>query len=143
MGKCYTYQNILTIDGTNIYLTDAGAKKGTGQVFTSAARGIYDVLQYQGPLHISYSGLCYFHHQKQNTSGPPQLPHRTSMSIQQSIILLEFALKILTSSSRVTILNRSKVQPWVPNQPPNCKPVHGRVCSQSSQLCPTSTQALA
>ena len=28
MGKCYTYQNILTIDDTNLCLTDTGDKKG-------------------------------------------------------------------------------------------------------------------
>ena len=28
MAKCYTYQNILTKDGTNLCLTDTGAKKG-------------------------------------------------------------------------------------------------------------------
>ena len=27
-GKCYTYQNILTIDGTNLCATDTGDKEG-------------------------------------------------------------------------------------------------------------------
>ena len=36
------------------------------------------------------------------------------MSIPQIIILLEFASKTHTSSSKVSIINRSMVQPWVP-----------------------------
>ena len=28
MGKCYTYLSILNIDGTNLCLTDTGAKRG-------------------------------------------------------------------------------------------------------------------
>ena len=44
----------------------------------------------------------------------PTLPQRTSMSIQQNITLLEFCSKTHTSSSKVSIINRSMVQPWLP-----------------------------
>ena len=45
------------------------------------------------------------------------------MSIQQIITLLEFCLKRLSSSSKVSIMNRSMAQPWVlPSAPslPTC-----------------------
>ena len=43
----------------------------------------------------------------------PLLSHRTSISIPQIITLLEVCLKIPTSSSRVSILSRFMVKPWV------------------------------
>ena len=47
------------------------------------------------------------------------LPNRTSMSITQIITLQEFCLKTPASSSRVSILNRSMVQSWVPPLAPS------------------------
>ena len=51
---------------------------------------------------------------KQKLLQGPTLPQRTNISIQHIITLLEFCLKTHTSSSKVSIMNRSKVQPWVP-----------------------------
>ena len=47
------------------------------------------------------------------------LPNRNNMSIPHIISLLEFYLKTHTSSSRVTIMNRYMVQPWVPLSAPS------------------------
>ena len=55
------------------------------------------------------------------------LPHMTYMSTQQIITLYSTGSKVLISSSRVNILNRSMVQPWVAPLVPYCQPVHGRV----------------
>ena len=46
------------------------------------------------------------------------------------------ALNILSTSSRLSIMNRSMVQPWVFPSAPHCQPVHGRVWSKSPQHCP-------
>ena len=46
------------------------------------------------------------------------------------------ASKTPTSSPKVSTMNRSMVQPWVPYQPPHSQPVHGRVWSQSPPICP-------
>ena len=45
----------------------------------------------------------------------PTLPQRTSMSIQQITTLLEVTSPTLSSSSRVSIMNRSKVLLWGPH----------------------------
>ena len=42
------------------------------------------------------------------------LHQRTSLSIQNIVTLPEFCLKIHTSSSKVSIMNRYKALPWVP-----------------------------
>ena len=55
---------------------------------------------------------------KQRLTQDPILPQRTQMSIPQIATLMEFCLKIPTSSSRVSIMNRSMVQPWVPPSVP-------------------------
>ena len=51
---------------------------------------------------------------KQNLLQEPTLPQRTNMSILEIITLLEYGLKTYTSSSKVSIMNRFMVLPWVP-----------------------------
>ena len=50
---------------------------------------------------------------QQKLTQDPTLPQRTNMAIQQIIKLLGFCLKTLTSSSKLSIMNRYMVQPWV------------------------------
>ena len=47
-------------------------------------------------------------------SQDPTLHQRTSMSIQNIVTFLELSLKKLTSSSKVSIMNRYVVLPWAP-----------------------------
>ena len=56
---------------------------------------------------------------KQRLQQDTTLPQRTSMSIPQITSLLEFCLNNTTSSSRVSIMNRSKVQLWDPPSAPH------------------------
>ena len=56
---------------------------------------------------------------KQNYSRTLHCPQRTNMSIKHIITLLEFCLKIHTSSSKVSIMNRSMVLPWIPPSAPS------------------------
>ena len=79
-------------------------KLGQGEVITS-----YDVKA----LFISVPVDCSTNIVKHRLSQDLTLPQRTQMSIHQIVTLLEFCLKN-TSSSRVSIMNRSMVQPWVP-----------------------------
>ena len=64
---------------------------------------------------------------KQKLTQDPTLPQRTNMSIQQIVNYWSSASPILTSSSKVSIMNRCMVLPWLPHYPPHSKPVHGRV----------------
>ena len=56
---------------------------------------------------------------KQKLQMDPLLPQRTNMSIPQIVTLPEFCLKKHTSSSKVSIMNRSMVLPWVPPLAPS------------------------
>ena len=73
---------------------------------------MHGLQQHQTPLHMSSRRPCHVHHQKQSTTGPctPIQDVNVNLTI---ITLLEFCLKIPTSSSRVSILNKSVVQPFV------------------------------
>ena len=59
------------------------------------------------------------------------------MSIHKSHPYWSSASPTPISSSRVSIMNRYRVQLWDPHQPPHSKHLHGRVWSQSSQFLPS------
>ena len=63
---------------------------------------------------VNYYRTLYF---------PIGLPHPSN----KSLLCWSFAWKIPTSSSKVSILIRSMLQPWAPHDPSNCQPLHGGV----------------
>ena len=81
-----------------------------GEVMTS-----YDVKA----LFTSVSVDPSFSTVKQNLQQDTLLSQRTNMSIQQVVTLLEFYLKTHTSSSKVSITNRSMVLPLAPPLAPS------------------------
>ena len=122
MGQCYTYQSILTTDGTNICLIDTGTKRGEWALLWGRTILTHKALQLYSkgkawypmmsrPLHISPSGTCHFHPQKQSTTGPLTPPTGPLCQSHKSSSCWSSALKIPTFSSKVSIVNRSMGSP--------------------------------
>ena len=81
------------------------AKLEPGEVMTS-----YDVKA----LFTSVPVDSFIKIVKQKLQHDPLLSQRTNMPIPQIVTLLEFCFKKHTSSSKVSIMNRSTVLPWDP-----------------------------
>ena len=79
-------------------------------------RGVWEVYGIiwgcrNGPPHGILTNKKFDTNSQTKFTTGPNITNRTNMSIQHIITLLEFCLKIHTSSSKVSIMTRSRVLP--------------------------------